>query len=307
MVLGLSQNVIYFSQGINFVLTDCSSLSWISKYKFASQQIFNWSTFLCSLSIEILALPNTSRLIAINDMFCRPRADIKQKIITGPKLNPNNPEALPILDFAGVPPLKITAVFEILDKFHKVVGNLAPEKIKKTWDQFISTQHGFAKMAEMNYLSGRHLIHKNPQDIAWKIVSLGGKVNRISKNKEQAYFNLVQVLAHEFPKFKHENLLNYQKEDPLCQKHFDNPQSPFLVINELLFKNTGQEIYQAVVPKSIAFDLVQKLHQFSSVFHLGRQKLKSLVNKTFYIQNFKAVFDKVMSLCQFCFTIVHYF
>ena len=46
--------------------------------------------------------------------------------------------------------------------------------------------------------------------------------------------------------------------------------------------------------------LVQTFHEYSKIIHLGKKKLLSQINLSFYVQSFKATYDKMISECVFC-------
>ena len=295
---GLQSSMIYFQFGTNYLITDVAAIQWVVRYKHASQQIYAWSTLLCSIDLHIIAVHNTSSVIKFNDAFCRPKAareSIRKYITYDDKKSID----LPLIDFSSAMPMPIQDLFEVIQKFQLFLNSHAPEVVKEKWKQFISSERNFINRSQLQLNIGTGYAIQAPNELTWKWVNRTAKLQDLSASQKQHFLQLEGMLMTYFPNMVLENLIQYQLDDPLCKRFLKDTKPPYYIIHRLLFKLI-EDKYLLVWPKALTQVLVEKFHVFSKVYHLKRKKLLALLRQSFILQSYRKAFDQVFQNCTFC-------
>ena len=312
LVLGLNMNIMYFciaGPQRHLALTDAICLQWAAKYCYQNAQLYNWSTFIFSLPIKVLALAQSSPLIVWSDMWSRPQHVKKaiEKVYNDKKFDPKQ---LITCDFSGLPALNIEDIFKICTKFNKILEKYGektvkncladnkedlqfPEKPKHVLqiasNQMLILDQEKTKKSPDFFSIGIYKTFQNPRQKDLRDLCHPGN---------QQILEAIQIFQTHLSHVSLPGLAKLQDKDILCRKMKGKADLCFFS-EGLLFK-TCRNRSKLIIPKSLTFPLLWSLHNFNTIYHISYQKLKSFTDKYFVIQGFSGTLQKILSQCEYC-------
>ena len=298
MITGLQASILYFQFGSNFCITDVGAIQWLVKYRFAAQQIHTWSIFLCSLNLQIIAVRNTSAIIRFNDAFCRPH-QLKSQMRTMEKYNDKNPPPFQTMDFSGMMAFPIKNLYEMIEKFQAWMDKTQNNQLKDEWSQFAKNQGGLINRIPLTIHLRDYQLYREQDSIDWQLIGVNNRIKYVGLNENEAYTDIIDILTNHFPNMALTNLIHYQENDQFCARMAKNLKPPFHFINKVLFKQIDGR-FLLIWPKQINLELIKVYHEYSKVYHLRGRKLLQTLRQSFYIQNYRESFKKIMQQCKFC-------
>ena len=311
LVIGLNMNIIYFSIASSqrhLALTDAICLQWAAKYCYQNAQVYNWSTFVFSLPIKVLALAQNSPLIVWSDMWSRPQ-NVKRAIDNVFNDKKFDPQKLLTLDFSGLPALNIEDIFKVCVKFNKILEKHGEEKVKQGYQNNKENLNFPEKPMQVLHIAASQAIflgQESPEKADFFSTGIHRNITNLHERQSRTLchpgdgqiFAIQQILEIHLPHISLEHFAKLQEEDMLCRKLKVKVDLCFTK-KGLLFKRKGQ-VAKLIVPKSLTYSLLWSLHNFNSIYHISYKKLKALTDKYFLIQDFSPTLKKILSSCENC-------
>ena len=312
LVLGLNMNIMYFciaGSQRHLALTDAICLQWAAKYCYQNAQLYNWSTFIFSLPLKVLALAQNSPLIIWSDMWSRPQ-QVKKAIENVYNDKKYDPKQLLTCDFSGLPALNIEDIFKICTKFNKILEKYEGKMVKKCWEDNKEDLQFPEKPSHVFQISPNQvlLLEQEKSKKSSDFFSVGihkicqNHRNRNSRNLchpgDGQILETMQIFQTHLAHISLPILAKLQNKDPLCCKM--KGKVDLCVSKEgLLFKvKDGRS--KLIIPKTLTFQLLWSLHNFNTIYHISYKKLKAFTDKHFVIQSFSGTLQKILATCEHC-------
>ena len=311
LVIGLNMNIMYFSIAgpqRHLALTDAICLQWAAKYCYQNAQLYNWSSFIFSLPIKVLALAQNSPLIVWSDMWSRP-LNVKKTIEKVYNDKNFDPQKLLTLDFSGLPPLNIEDIFKICTKFNTILEKHGDKKVHEGYNNNKENLNFPDKPTQVLRIAvGKAILlnQENPEKGEFFSTGIYRTLAKVKKQKahtlcnpgDRQIFDIKRILETHLPNISWEYLSKLQGDDILCRKL--KVKVDLCSTKEgLLFKHRGN-IAKLIIPKTLSYSLLWSLHNFNSIYHISYKKLKTFTDKYFVIQDFSATLHKIVANCENC-------
>ena len=138
IVLFVSKNFHKIQYSTTWIFSDCAALSYAIRYKAENSCLLRYWTLLHSVDLRILFTPATHPLLHLADLISRSNNTLK---LLNRRITQNDITNLPILDWSGLPPLKLTQIEEIVNKFYLYEAQIRSNNYLPNLPKAIRTNH----------------------------------------------------------------------------------------------------------------------------------------------------------------------
>ena len=294
------------------LMTDCRSLTFISRFANSCSKLSRWDILIRSFAMTIQFLPNTDAHIRVTDLLTRNELKGGQP---NKKIRENHLQNFTMFNFANLPPMEINDCMDFINTLNKLVDKapLNLQTIAHLKQCFPCVPHLITRYEEgliyYNMTQPRVALVESSHTIDSKdkpLTVLPPASHSISDIDWEAPtvtpIRIRDILTIFLHGMSVQNLIHFQSQEKWIIK-LKETHNVFQV-DGIYFRqyqlNNGVKVSQIILPDYLAYKLIDYYHKQPVNRHNGANQMKRGLEQVFYIRNFVKIAQSVIGKCQFC-------